>query len=73
MMVFVTNHADADKQAPRLLYTPTQAAVLLGLGRSTIYELMKAGALKSVHVGRARRIKPEYLAAFVEGLRADAQ
>ena len=40
----------------RLLLRPEEAAALTGLGRTTIYELMRSGELRSINVGRARRI-----------------
>ena len=40
----------------RLLLRPEEAAELTGLGRTTIYELMRSGELRSINVGRARRI-----------------
>ena len=40
----------------RLLLTPKEAATALGLGRSKIYELIRAGDLPSVQIGRCRRI-----------------
>ncbi len=39
-----------------LLLTVNQAANLLGVGRTTIYELMDSGELFSVHRGASRRI-----------------
>ena len=39
-----------------LLLTVKQASDLLGLGRTTIYELMDTGELFSVHRGASRRI-----------------
>lgn len=53
----------------KLLLTPAEAADLLGLGRSTIYELMAAGDLESLCIGRARRIPHDALAAYIERLR----
>ncbi|OEJ33046.1 helix-turn-helix domain-containing protein [Streptomyces subrutilus] len=41
----------------RVLYTVKAAAELLSLSRSTVYELMAAGDLPFVKLGRARRIK----------------
>jgi hypothetical protein len=35
----------------KLLLTPVEAARVLGIGRSTVYELMRAGQLESVHIG----------------------
>lgn len=39
-----------------LLLRIEEAARLLGLGRSTVYELLYKGVLPSVHIGTARRI-----------------
>jgi excisionase family DNA binding protein len=40
----------------RLLYRPEEAAAVLGLGRTKVYELMASGELRSVKVGGARRV-----------------
>jgi excisionase family DNA binding protein len=50
----------------RLLYTPEEAAGLLGLGRSKTYELLSAGAIRSIRVGRLRRIPAEALREWIE-------
>lgn len=42
--------------APRLAYSPAEAAEMLGVGRATIYNLMKRGELRSVTIARTRRI-----------------
>ena len=39
----------------RLLLRPREAAALLGLGRSTVYELIASGAIPSLTIGRSRR------------------
>ncbi|MCM3884804.1 helix-turn-helix domain-containing protein [Frankia sp. R82] len=59
----------------KLLLTPTEAADLLGVSRSTVYELLNSGDIESVHIGRARRIPSAALLAFVNRLRGldDAQ
>ncbi|MCX5296846.1 helix-turn-helix domain-containing protein [Streptomyces sp. NBC_00193] len=44
------------------------AAELLSLGRSTVYELMAAGELPFVKVGRARRIRRTDIDAFAAQL-----
>ncbi|ABD09792.1 transcriptional regulator [Frankia sp. CcI156] len=53
----------------KLLLTPTEAADLLGVSRSTVYELLNSGDLESVRIGRARRIPSASLLAFVHRLR----
>jgi excisionase family DNA binding protein len=40
----------------RLLVSPEHAGELIDCGMTKIYELLDAGALKSVRIGRARRI-----------------
>ncbi len=49
----------------KILYTPVEAARVLGIGRSKIYELMGGGALPSVRIGACRRISDAALRAFV--------
>ncbi|MDP9236369.1 MAG: helix-turn-helix domain-containing protein [Chloroflexota bacterium] len=49
-----------------LLVSVVEAARRLGVGRSKIYELMGAGELKSLHVGKLRRVVVADLMAFVE-------
>jgi excisionase family DNA binding protein len=51
-----------------LLVTPEEAAVILRIGRSTVYELIARGELESVKIGRCRRIPRESLTAYVCGL-----
>jgi excisionase family DNA binding protein len=53
---------------PRLLLTPEQAAETLGLGRSSVYELMRARRIRSVKIGRSRRIPYASLLDFVSRL-----
>lgn len=53
---------------PRLLLTPEQAAETLGLGRSRVYELMRARQIRSVKIGRSRRIPYASLLGFVADL-----
>ena len=54
----------------KLLLRPEDAAEVLSIGRSAIYELMKRGELPSVKIGRSRRIT---VAAVEEFLRLATQ
>lgn len=54
---------------PRLLLTPEEAAKVLGIGRTKVYELMLSNALESVKIGSSRRIPTDSLARFVDALR----
>jgi len=56
----------------RLLLTPVEAARVLGIGRTKVYELMASGRLRSVRLDGCRRITRDDLAAFVAQLSADA-
>ena len=67
----VTLRAPQRGTTPPLLLTPAEAAVSLRLARSTIYELMGAGQLPSVRIGRARRIPVQALRDFLVGLGAE--
>lgn len=53
----------------RLFVRPTEAADALGLGRSTIYQLISAGELPAVRVGGSVRIPASALEAFAERCR----
>ena len=57
---------------PVLLVRPEDAATVLGIGRTKVYELIRSGALRSVRVGGLRRIPVAALDEFVARLEADA-
>jgi len=56
----------------RVLYTPTEAAFALGIGRSKLYELISSGQLKSVRIGACRRIPAQALGEFLTRLQNSA-
>lgn len=49
-----------------LVYTPEEAAQVLKIGRTKIYELLHCGKLRSVRIGRTRRIPVAALESFLE-------
>ena len=51
-----------------LLLTVVEAAAMLGVGRTTMYELLARGDLVAVRIGRARRVRIVDLQLFVEQL-----
>ncbi len=53
----------------KLLLTPAEAADALGIGRSKVYELMRAGTLPSIRIDSWRRVPLEDLTALVARLR----
>jgi excisionase family DNA binding protein len=48
-----------------ILHTPEEAAYLLGISRSVVFELLANGSLKSVKIGRSRRISRNALDSYV--------
>jgi excisionase family DNA binding protein len=54
-----------------LLHRVPEAAWRLGLSRSTLYELIAAGELRVVRIGRAVRIPTTELTAWVQRQLAD--
>ena len=61
---------EVERLTPRnqVLVTAEQAAQLLGVGRTTVYKLINEGDLRSVTIGRCRRISARDLESFVEAL-----
>lgn len=51
------------------LITIVQAAEIVGLSRSKLYELLASRQLPSVRIGRARRIDLRDLERFIDGHR----
>jgi excisionase family DNA binding protein len=52
----------------RVLLRPEEVA--LGVSRTTVFELIRVGALRSVKIGAARRVSATALAEYVAGLEA---
>ncbi len=53
---------------PKLLLTPEEAAVALGVGRTKVYQLMRDGTVSSVLIGGSRRIPMAALVGLVADL-----
>ena len=53
---------------PKLLYKTTEAAEMLSIGRTRIYELISSGDLPSVKVGNSRLISADALAEYAANL-----
>jgi excisionase family DNA binding protein len=49
----------------KLLLRPNEAAELLGLGRSKLYELIAAGTIPALRVGRSLRVPLDGLRRWV--------
>ena len=50
----------------KLLLTPVEAAEQLAVSRTKVYELMAAGLLRSIRIGRLRRVPVDALGDFIE-------
>lgn len=57
--------------APRVMLTAEQAAEALGIGRTTLFALLKRGEINSVRIGRLRRIPQSELDAYAARLMAE--
>jgi len=49
-------------------YTVEEVADLLHVGRDKVYLLLRTGQLRSIKIGKSRRITEAHLAAFVDSL-----
>ena len=65
-------HREQELIMERLLLSPEEAAEVLGVGRSRIYDLMRKRELVSVRIGKCRRVPVAALKAYVERLTKDA-
>lgn len=63
---------DGDYTDEQLLLTTVQAAKVLGVSRTTVYDLVKAGELRAVHISRSCRISWAELERLVDRLEAEA-
>jgi len=57
----------------KLLLKPYEAAEVLGICRSKLYQLLRNGTVISVRIGGCRRIPAASLAELVDRLRADPE
>jgi len=52
----------------KLLLTPEEAADILSLGRTKVFQLIGDGTLRSVRIGKCRRVPASALVELVERL-----
>lgn len=60
----------APERPPRLLLTVEEAADCIGICRASMFKLIRRGEVKSVKVGRLRRVTPAALEDYVRRLSA---
>jgi excisionase family DNA binding protein len=53
------------------MFRPEDAAPIIGVGRTTLFALMRDGEIESVKVGRRRLIPADSLREFVARVRYD--
>jgi excisionase family DNA binding protein len=53
----------------KLLLTVEEAGAAIGLARSKMYELIAAGEVESLKIGKSRRVPADALTAYVNRLR----
>ena len=71
MVVLATPHEQEGKAVEPLLLKVEEAATLLGIRRSKFYELLQAGELPTVRIGRAVRIPNAAVRDYVQRLEAE--
>jgi excisionase family DNA binding protein len=54
-------------------YTVEQVAEMLSIGRDKVYYLIRTGQLRSIKIGKLRRITSQHLAEFITSLEAASQ
>ena len=54
-----------------MLFTVEQVAQILGIGRSTVFQLIKAEKIESIRLGRSRRIPIDAMQNYVDDLRSE--
>jgi excisionase family DNA binding protein len=59
------------RSAPFELLTVPEVMAALRLSRATVYDLIRSRQLRTVKIGRCRRIPPDELAAYLARLRED--
>jgi excisionase family DNA binding protein len=53
---------------PRIVLTVEEAAERLGIGRTTMYALIRSGDVESVTIGKLRRVPAHCLSEYVARL-----
>ena len=60
------------RETPELLLTIEEAAKALRIGRTHMFKLLGNGEIRSVYIGRSRRISIDALKDYVKNLEANA-
>ena len=57
-----------EEAGQRLLLTVEEAADCLGIGRTSMFDLIMSGTVPSVRIGKLRRVRPQELERYVASL-----
>lgn len=57
----------------RLLLRPVEAAEIIGIGRSRVYELLASGELPSIRIGTSVRVPVDALKRWIDTRLADGR
>ena len=63
--------SESGRRVAPLLLKPEEAAEALGIARTRVYQLMRAQEIRSVKIGKVRRIPVAALQAYVERLQSE--
>jgi excisionase family DNA binding protein len=64
-------HDPTEVMPPVQAYTVEQVAKMLNISRDKVYYLLRTRQLRSIKIGKSRRITDAHLAAFVASLEGD--
>jgi excisionase family DNA binding protein len=59
---------EVDSNTDRVIYTIKEAGIRLGVGRTLMYELVMSGAIRSVTIGRLRRVPAQCIDEYITQL-----
>ena len=51
-----------------ILLTPIQVMDILNVGRNTVYELLRCGAIRSIRIGKQLRIPKEAVIEYISAV-----
>ncbi|MGI5168198.1 helix-turn-helix domain-containing protein [Spirillospora sp. CA-253888] len=63
-----TPESTREKEVIMQAYTVEQVAEILQIGRDKVYSLIRTGRLRSIKIGKLRRITDRHLADFIASL-----
>lgn len=65
----MNDQPEDEHHAPTLLLRIEEAALRLGIGRSSMYRLVMTGEVESVHIGTLHRVPAPCLQEYIDRLR----